>query len=152
MMERGEIYSGPQTYLGPDILFKTKDMETDTGGMTVFKTLDSVIPAFAITGTHRMNGIFIASGSEFTEGKRVENMSIIDSLPNILYLLGLDIPSYMDGSVRKDIFKEDFIKGNEPNYVERTLEKTEAGFSDGKVDKENEEEIEDRLKNLGYLA
>ncbi|MBS3766003.1 alkaline phosphatase family protein, partial [Candidatus Bipolaricaulota bacterium] len=58
VMKNEEIYDGPQAPKGPDVLFLTKGLKTDTGGLTVFKTLDSIIPAFAINGTHRMNGIF----------------------------------------------------------------------------------------------
>ncbi len=148
VMAREEVYSGPYTGLGPDILFKTKGMRTDTGGMTVFKTMDPIIPAFAISGTHRMNGVFFASGSGFRKAERVKEMNIIDSLPNILYLLGLDVPKYLDGSVREDLYEDGFVRDNEPNYVSVDMENKEGGEPEDHED----EEIKDRLKNLGYLA
>ncbi len=148
VMKNEEVYGGPWTELGPDILFLTKDMKTDTGGLTVFKTMDSVIPAFAITGTHRMDGIFAGNGPKFNRGITLKEMSIVDPASIILYLNDLDIPNYMDGELQEKAFAQSYWTDNPPRYVDAKLPGAEGRKSDNKDD----EEIRERLKSLGYLA
>jgi len=154
IMSREEIYSGPMASLGPDLLFTTKDMRTDTGGLTVFKTLDSLMPAFAISGTHRMNGIFAASGPPLRRESRFEGMDLTDVAPTLLYLLGIDIPDYMDGQVQEDIFLEEFLGERNYNFVHRNIDAKGGGAGGENLEAEEGEgeEVRRRLKNLGYLA
>lgn len=147
-MKNEEVYRGPKSPQGPDILFLTKDLKTDTGGLTVFKTMDPIIPAFAITGTHRMNGIFAGYGPSYGRGKEVDGLNITDPAPIALHTLGLDIPTYMDGSPRQEVFSDEFWKSNSPNSVDMTL----PGKSEKKSEEDNDEEIRERLEGLGYLA
>ncbi len=148
VMPNEEVYRGPRSPRGPDILFLTTDLKTDTGGLTVFKTMDPIIPAFAITGTHRMNGVFAASGPRFGREKEVDGLSISDSAPIALHALGLEIPSYMDGNPREEVFSEEFWGDNEPSYTEVELPGAKAKARDA----DHDEEIRERLEGLGYLA
>lgn len=143
-----EVYDGPRSFQGPDVLFMTRGLRTDTGGLTVFKTLDSVIPAFAINGTHRMEGIFAARGPNYCNGGKVDGLEIVDPASIILHTLGLKIPSYMDGTPRKDVFSEEFWAKNQPEFWQTQLPE----LSERREDKEGEEEIKSRLMGLGYLA
>lgn len=150
VLKRKKVYSGPQSHLGPDILFTTKDMRTDTGGLTVFKSLAPIIPTFAVTGTHRRDGVFIASGPSFKQGAQLDELSIMDVAPIVLNLLELPIPSYMDGRPIEAGLTSPFKKKHPPHYKEVELSSpTEEGKE--KTDEENEE-IRERLKGLGYLA
>ncbi|MFW6048675.1 MAG: alkaline phosphatase family protein [Candidatus Bipolaricaulota bacterium] len=148
VMKKEDVYGGPWTSLGPDILFLTKDMKTDTGGLTLFKTMDSVIPAFAISGTHRMNGIFAGRGPKFNRGTKLDEMSIVDPASIILYLSGLEVPSYMDGELQEEAFAEKYWTENPPRYVDAKL----PGVKGKKNENKDDEEIRERLKSLGYLA
>ena len=145
-----EVYAGPYLTMAPDILFTTKGMRTDTGGMTVFKTLDPIIPAFAISGTHRMNGVFAANGPEIQKGTSLSEMGITDVAPTILALLGLDIPTYMDGEVRSDIFEESYRESLGLRYDDG--EDMSPDQEDGGSGSSDDEALENRLKGLGYLA
>jgi len=59
------------------------------------------------TGTHRTEGIFIAHGPDIKEKFKLNtHVQTWDITPTLLHLLGLPIPSYMDGRVLKEIFKE----------------------------------------------
>lgn len=148
VMRNEEVYDGPRSFRGPDILFLTKDLETDTGGLTVFKTLDRIIPSFAITGTHRMNGVFSGYGPKYRRKSEVEGLTISDPAPISLHTLGLKIPFYMDGSPRQEVFSEEFWSKHQPEFSELNL----PGTGEGKTDNEYDEEIKGRLKGLGYLA
>ena len=148
VMENEDVYNGPRAPRGPDILFLTKNLETDTGGLTVFKTLDSIIPSFAITGTHRMNGIFAASGPSYRQKSKISNLTIADPAPIMLHTLGLKIPSYMDGVPRRELFTEDFWASHKPEFSDVSL----PGRGKGKEGEDHDEEILERLKGLGYLS
>ncbi len=148
VMENKEVYNGPSSFRGPDILFLTRNLETDTGGLTVFKTMDDIIPSFAITGTHRMNGIFAGYGPKYDKKSEINGLSISDPAPISLHTLGLKIPSYMDGSPRRDVFSEEFWSKREPEFTASDI----SGTGEGETDDEHDEEIMERLKGLGYLA
>ncbi|MFW6104743.1 MAG: alkaline phosphatase family protein [Candidatus Bipolaricaulota bacterium] len=148
VLKNEEVYEGPSSFYGPDILFKTRGLRTDTGGMTVFKSLDPIIPGFAINGTHRMEGIFGAAGPKYARGLEVEGLKILDPAPIILHTLGLKIPSYMDGTPRKGVFSDEFWSNNQPEFWETKLPDLNQPGEDNK----HEEEIKERLMELGYLA
>ncbi len=58
------------------------------------------------TGTHRPEGIFLAFGPDIKKGGLLRTINAWDIVPTILHGFGLPIPSYMDGRVLKEIFKE----------------------------------------------
>ncbi|MFB6291340.1 MAG: alkaline phosphatase family protein [Candidatus Bipolaricaulia bacterium] len=148
VLKNEEVYSGSKSPQGPDLLFMTRNLETDTGGLTVFKTMDSIIPSFAITGTHRMNGVFAGYGPKFGRKREVRGLDITDPAPILLHMLGLKIPSYMDGTPRREVFSEEFWNEHKPEYMEHVL----PGGNGGETDEDHDEEILERLKSLGYLA
>jgi len=87
------------------------------------------------TGDHRIQGIFIACGPEIKDGHRLkEPLFAWDVTSTILHILGLPISSYMDGHVKKEIFKD----GSAP-----------ATRSVKLVDVSRQERLSYRLKNLG---
>ena len=79
-------------------------------------------------------------------------MCIHDIAPTLLHMLGLPIPDYMDGRVLKEIFR----KGTMPDVRPVKLQEY-SKFTTGKSlrklapSRTNKEEIEKRLKGLGYL-
>jgi len=148
VMKNENVYVGPRSPQGPDILFLTKNLETDTGGLTVFKTMDTIIPSFAISGTHRMNGVFSGWGPKYGRGIEIEGLSIADPAPIMLHTMGLEIPSYMDGSPRQEVFSGEFWDEHQPEFADIVL----PGTEEGEKDDDHDEEIMDRLKSLGYLA
>jgi len=95
-----------------------------------------------------MDGIFMLKGPAIKQGASIAGAAITDLAPTILYLMGLTIPDDMDGTVLKDIFTDDYLKNNPIEYYtpsEVTEEKSEMPIS------KEEEEIKQRLKNLGYF-
>lgn len=102
------------------------------------------------TGTHSgltaQRGIFIVSG----EGIKKELLSkakIVDVAPTVLHILGVPIPSDMDGRVLGEIFESKSRFAKRPiKYQHFLIEKDIQRMS-----KKDNEEIKSRLKSLGYI-
>ena len=56
------------------------------------------------SGTHNLEGIFIAEGRNIRKGIRnINEFKIYDVVPTILKLLGINKPNFMDGKIRNEI-------------------------------------------------
>jgi predicted AlkP superfamily phosphohydrolase/phosphomutase len=146
-----EIYSGQFVEDSPDLLLLLEnfecDMETSIGHPDIFSDL---VPTKR-SGEHRLAGIFIAKGPQIKKNITL-NASILDLAPTILYLLGIPIPSDMDGKVLKEVIQDSFLKGETNRYVKKIETPKTADRESRKVlSKEDEKEIKKRLRTLGYL-
>ena len=56
------------------------------------------IPSLVWCGDHSLYGTLVMAGPHIKPSGRVEGAKIMDIAPTVLALLGLDIPSYMDGT------------------------------------------------------
>ncbi|WP_046175677.1 alkaline phosphatase family protein [Domibacillus indicus] len=50
--------------------------------------------------------VFIAAGPSFKEGKTIEETSTLDLAPTVYELLGIKAPSFVEGQIKKDLWKE----------------------------------------------
>lgn len=101
------------------------------------------------SGCHRSNGIFIGYGPGFQEDARVEGSRIIDLAPTILHLADLSVPGNMDGQVLTKALRPEFLAQHPVRVVEA------QDVQDGKetaLSEEDTNEIEERLRALGYLG
>jgi len=73
----------------------------------------------------------------------------MDLAPTVLYLLGLPIPTDMDGRVLEEALTSSYLRLNPIRYA-----KDSAHVLQKKRDQvyEDEEEIKSRLRALGYIA
>lgn len=97
------------------------------------------------SGCHRLHGIFIATGKDLRTGAAVEKPHITDLAPTILHLLGQPVPDDMDGRPLLEVFEEP------GEVVVREVGEHAAG-PDQDLTPEETAEIEDRLRQLGYLG
>ena len=92
-----------------------------------------------------MNGILIASGAGIRNIGEFRGAQLIDLAPTMLHLLGLPVPSDVDGRVLTEILTD-----------ARTVEY--GGTSEGRVTtsegytEEEEQEVLERLADLGYIS
>lgn len=143
---REDIYGGSQIEKAPDLIIDT----LSKGYTTTYKFFPQVfMEPKKETGTHRKMGILIMQGPEIKSGKRLEPASIMSLAPTILYLFNHPIPTYMDGQVLKEAFKNSYVKSNPPKTAETHISRQSEykGLSD-----EEEEDLIKRLKALGYLS
>lgn len=89
----------------PDLLLKINDWGcVIKKGFEADEILENKSYSPRHTGSHRMNGIFIAYGPNIQKTK-LENAKIFDIAPTLLYLFNQPIPGKIDGRVLKEIFK-----------------------------------------------
>jgi len=148
---REELFKGKYKNLAPDIFFLTKKMEIKPNGLSDFTSHAILEPAFASTGHHRLDGIFIAYHPDIINKKHdIKNLKIIDIAPTILYLMNSAVLPDMDGRVLLEIFNKDYIKKNPVQYSK--VKKINKKESKSRVYSPLEEKkIKDQLKKLGYI-
>jgi len=145
-----EIYHGPFVENAPDLILIPAE------GYMVIDSLfnlygKNLVKVKASEGTHRPEGIFMALDKKtIKKGIKIANINIIDITPTILYLMGLPIPSDMDGKVVTSIFKDEFLESNPLIFSDSTPETTEV--KEEKIyTAEDERQIIGELKGLGYI-
>lgn len=154
-----ELYNGPFLDEAPDLLVKWKGYAyftkkgIDRKGSIFGKELKLDSSNYPHTGTHRLEGIFLARGPSLKQGMRLEGVHIMDLAPTILFLSGTPIPEDMDGRVATEIFEESFLSHSRPEYYEHPDDRRGegSGREPGPSAPEENEELEKRLRSLGYI-
>jgi len=143
---REEVYSGPHTEEAPDILVLYRS--DYTGGLGLHGPLVSPYDESLNhwSGTHRMDGVFIAHGPLVRPNARPEGARIIDAAPTILYALGLPVPEDMDGRPLLEIFREEVACRPQERGRGLAIAAARAALSP-----DEEEKINAQLRGLGYL-
>jgi predicted AlkP superfamily phosphohydrolase/phosphomutase len=99
------------------------------------------------SGCHRLHGIFIAQGQSFAAGAAVADAKIIDLAPTILHVLNVPVPEDMDGRVLTDALTPE-LRGKAAQVgAAATTSTAQVDFTE-----EEQAEVEDRLRALGYLG
>jgi len=95
---------------------------------------------------HRKDGIFLAWGQDIRAGSAPENASVRDLVPTVLHAAGRPVPEYADGRVLEEVFSSG------SDAASRSVRRTayETTDRDDNVAEETED-VEDRLRGLGYL-
>ncbi len=100
-----DLYNGENMDQLPDVLFTINEwrciITESTGEGPLFKEEPY---SKNHTGSHRMNGIFVAYGPDIKKG-RIKKVAIYDIAPTLLHMHGIPIPADMDGTVLP-IFKK----------------------------------------------
>jgi predicted AlkP superfamily phosphohydrolase/phosphomutase len=136
-VHRGEeIYSEPHVDAAPEIVLNQRSgvhINDGIGGGTVQSAPDR----WAAENTPR--GIFVASGPDFDVRGEIDPIDIVDIAPTILASFGCAIPTDMRGTVLPIFADDSSLEYRDP------IEITTSNMS------ERSDEMENRLKNLGYM-
>ena len=148
---REDIYNGEQTVHAPDILFIPRRLEYFGFGEYEFGS-HRVIEAMqrGISGTHRMNGIFLAYGRAVQPGTVLEDAQIVDLAPTILHLMGEPIPEHMDGGVALEALRGP-VRRAPPTTQPSPWNGQPNAESEGLTEQEKQA-LADRLRSLGYVG
>jgi predicted AlkP superfamily phosphohydrolase/phosphomutase len=152
--ERDELYHGPHTRVAPDLTVVLTDWRYRTIGLHDFTTNRIIAPAFGPTGDHRMDGILVASGPAIRQDGKPAGASLLDVAPTVLQLLGVSIPSDMDGRVLAELLDQETV-GAAVSPVFATTFAGENGPDEfptaSRYTVEEDAAIKQRLVDLGYL-
>ncbi|NJN97118.1 MAG: hypothetical protein HC875_25005 [Anaerolineales bacterium] len=150
-----DYYHGPYAINIPDLIVIIKP---DYGwGYQLghySSVVTKVIKPHLLQGDHRLDGVFIAHGPAVSsQTEPLPNLSIEDVAPTLLYLMGVPVPSDMDGRVLTEIVQSNVLAA-QPIEMGQPLgfwPDPEIKFYDEIISDEDEEEIRLRLQALGYL-
>ncbi len=149
VFEREELYSGPHAHLAPDLTVVLNDWRYRTIGLYDFTTNKVISPAFGPTGDHRMEGVFLATGSPFRPGAALDGANLLDIAPTVLHLLGVPVPPDMDGRILTEILEPALITAEAtPSATIASMDGTSVPVA---YTEEEDAEIQQRLADLGYL-
>ena len=97
---------------------------------------------------HNLYALLIASGPDIAKTRDIQ-AKIIDIVPTILFLMGVPIPRGLDGRIINEIFREGSDpKKRTPVYKELVVREK---FEDYRMSQEDEIEIMERLRRMGYI-
>jgi predicted AlkP superfamily phosphohydrolase/phosphomutase len=149
VLRREDIYSGPYLERAPDLILRPREPSDIFFGLADFGHRDTVSTVYRYSGMHRDDGMLIMSGPGIRPGGRIEGASIIDMAPTILHLMGLPVPTDMDGRVLEGALSAEYMAAYPVQIAEPKLAEdvSEMGYTE-----EGEKEIMERLQGLGYLG
>lgn len=140
-----EVHDGSELFptdpTSPDFIVEAIDGYLEATGLA-----DRVIRDSGSTAaSHRSEGIFFAWGPDVDPGATAREATVVDVAPTVLHAVDEPVPEDADGDVL-GIFAEGTAPGRRAARYEEYAE--EAGGREGD---EDFEDVESRLRGLGYL-
>ncbi|KKN12341.1 hypothetical protein LCGC14_1017430 [marine sediment metagenome] len=110
-----KLYNNPSPEIFPDIVLKFKNISNYVNRMDLFSGLkDSLFFKTDKSGSHDVQGIFLAYGNGIKNAYEIINVELFDLFPTILHILSIPSPNDIVGKILQDIFKEDSVYKNLP--------------------------------------
>lgn len=142
-------YAGPFANHAADINFNMGNFRLQTsvkisvrGGM-IFGPSE-----YDDTGTHRLDGMWVMAGPAIEAGVNLPDADLVDVLPTLLALSGLPVPERLDGKPAAEAFTAEVRES-----IQFSNARVEIGEgNEGSLGRQDVEDLEERLRNLGYLG
>lgn len=100
------------------------------------------------TGEHRLHGILVASGPHFQKGVELDEVSVLDVTPTLLYLFGLPSARDMDGRIVTEALDPEFVAEHPPQYIQSyETERRISSITRSSAD----EQVREQIRALGYV-
>ena len=154
-VHRGEeYYHGPYAKNIPEILVVMNPDYAAGYRVSHYSSIATELQMSSNHGDHRMEGIFVASGPGIvSNAAALSGLNIEDVAPTVLYLMDLPVPSDMDGRVLTEalapgVLESQAVRAGTPMGF---WPEEEVVFSEGMMSEEDETQIRERLRALGYL-
>ena len=150
--EREELYTGSEVKWSPELVLELNQRE----GYSYTLLNSAHVPkgvlwnklqpkdhfggkGLGMNGTHRQHGILALYGRGIQQKEIQADMQ--DIVPTLLYLMGEDVPLYMDGRV--------CVEAGDISYCEDTIDREPQEFQP--LTNVQSQKIQTRLEHLGYL-
>ncbi len=147
--DREELYHGPCAHLAPDLVFRCRDYSwvgrPILGAARCFKD-----NADRPSGFHRMDGVWMALGDGIEAGAKVQDATIADVCPTVLYAMGELVPDGLDGRVLESSWSSQWRDQHPVSYQSRGGSRSPAARPSS-VEAGGREHLAERLAALGYL-
>ncbi|MFQ5508890.1 MAG: alkaline phosphatase family protein [Leptospirillia bacterium] len=147
VMRREAVYDGPYLERFPHLIFiLDTDFEADfESGFNIASQRIEAGPIYPDgRGNHRPEGIVLAAGPAISPGEKRE-YGLACIMPTVLRLVGLPVPSDVDGVVMEDYIRPDVLDRDGAGVSEPV----EHRFSE--PTDEDVAALQDKLKKLGYM-
>lgn len=149
---REDVYSGGEVNSAPDlIVICSPGYQIITPNEFLFfkkEYEDAMFLSHRWSGRHEQYGILLLKGNGIRKNIEINNARIIDVAPTALYLMNEDIPDYMDGRVMEAAIEDDYFRNNPAGYAGNMMSQENV---EKELTEEQEKEIAERLKGLGYI-
>jgi predicted AlkP superfamily phosphohydrolase/phosphomutase len=151
VLRQQDAYQGDCSENAPDLTITMRGLSYITRQGYEFGVPEGEIfapPKTHESGSHRIDGMLVMAGPKVIPCQsRVDGARLIDITPTVLNLLDCPIPSEVDGRVLTDWVNTGHkIQIDDAPSDTRRLTSPDEGFSP-----EDEENVVNRLKELGYL-
>ncbi len=151
VLTREEAYAGPHEELGPDLSL----VLADGAAMSILRSDTVVRRREYPLGNHQWQGVFMAAGPGIRAGVALEELSILDVAPTLLYSLDVPIPPDMTGRLAEAAFEPAALAARPPRSAgprpAAAGEAEAAPAIDLQLDPDEEQTIVNRLRALGYV-
>ncbi len=138
---REEVYSGPYLEYAPDVVITEFDERYHFHFFPYSHYTRAFNPPGRATGNHAYEGILLGAGPDLRTGP-MPQARIVDVMPTLCALLGLEIPAEVDGRVLEGFVRAPCV----PTSATRGVSARRRGLAPGE-----QEALERRLRGLGYL-
>ncbi|MHB9285888.1 alkaline phosphatase family protein [Halobacteriales archaeon Cl-PHB] len=133
---REAVYDGPRAEAAEDVMFQPRNWENTVSSKLIGRTTTPVD-----VHDHKRHGVFLASGPDVDDSASVDECSLTDVAPVVLALAGQPVPARMTGEVPEGLLSADVER--------RAYDDVSFGTADEMG--ESDDEVTDRLEDLGYL-
>ncbi len=151
VLRKEEAYTGPYVEAATDLLFAMKGLAClpHPGHVTSRRLFGA--PPIGWNGTHRFEGILSMRGPKVRRSVFVKQTQIVDLAPTILHLFDLPVPEDMDGRVLVEAM-DPGVLASRPVKYSHTDGQNPCQNNGSLVSEEDQEEVREHLRNLGYLS
>jgi predicted AlkP superfamily phosphohydrolase/phosphomutase len=150
VIRREEVYNGPHVGHAPDLILRPNEPSDIFFGLADFGHRETVSTVYRYSGMHRDYGMLIMNGPGVTPSGQIDGAVIHDVAPTILHVMGLPVPTDMDGRVLESAFAAGYMDA----FPLQMVDPAAPVVADGSIDytEEGEKEILERLRGLGYMG
>jgi predicted AlkP superfamily phosphohydrolase/phosphomutase len=146
---REDVMDGPEAAFAPDLFPVCREY--------AYELSDGLFSPPLITdhrqlprGFHHMDGIFGVAGPDIGPQDNLR-AQVYDIMPTALYLAGMKIPEGLDGRVIDEALPKEMVSSGPPRIEPMMLPRAGEGTDARPYTEEEEAQIEESLRNLGYL-